>query len=114
MFSMYRQSTLDGSTALTNSIKVLPKNDGEIYRLWLEANGGDVGNVIEQTTGLVCWIISERGIRSRNHRYTVNRGFLLATISLDCSHVSRGPHVHHHRLGFSSIGFIVGMIDRSR
>jgi hypothetical protein len=34
MFSMYRQLTLDGSITLTNDIKVLPKNDGEIYRLW--------------------------------------------------------------------------------
>jgi len=31
---MYRQLTIDGSTTLTSDIKVLPKNDGEIYRLW--------------------------------------------------------------------------------
>jgi hypothetical protein len=35
---MNRQLTLDGGTTLTNAIKVLPKNDGDIYRLWV---GGD-------------------------------------------------------------------------
>jgi hypothetical protein len=34
MFSMYRQLTLDGSITLTNDIKVLPKDEGEIYGLW--------------------------------------------------------------------------------
>jgi hypothetical protein len=34
MLSMHRQLTLNGSTTLTNDIKVLPKNDGEIYPLW--------------------------------------------------------------------------------
>jgi hypothetical protein len=38
MFSMYKQLTLDGSTTLRNDIKVLPKNEGEIYLLW---TGGD-------------------------------------------------------------------------
>jgi hypothetical protein len=35
---MYGQLTIDGSTIVTSDIKVLPKNDGEIYRLWI---GGD-------------------------------------------------------------------------
>ena len=38
MFCMYGQLTIDGSTIVTSDIKVLPKNDGEIYRLW---TGGD-------------------------------------------------------------------------
>jgi hypothetical protein len=38
MFSMHRQLTFDGSTKLTKEITMLPKNDGEIYRLWA---GGD-------------------------------------------------------------------------
>ena len=54
MFCMYRQLTLDGNTILRNDIKVFPKNDGEIYRLWAEETVGGVGNVIELTTGSVC------------------------------------------------------------
>jgi hypothetical protein len=51
---MYRQLTLDGSTTLTNDIKALPKNDGEIYRLWAEETVGAVGNAIERTTDSAC------------------------------------------------------------
>jgi hypothetical protein len=50
---MYRQLTLDGSGGLTNGIKVVPKNDGEVYRLWAGGDRWDVENVIERTSGLV-------------------------------------------------------------
>ena len=38
MFPMYRQLNLEGRPKLASDIKVLPENDGEIYRLWA---GGD-------------------------------------------------------------------------
>jgi hypothetical protein len=54
MFCMFRQLTIDGSTTVTSDIKVLPKNDGENYRLWTVGVAGGVGNVTGRRIGLVC------------------------------------------------------------
>ena len=82
MFSMHRQLTLDGGTTLTNGIKVVPKNDGEVYRLWAGVDRWDVENVIERTTGsraeifhFVCLVSGE--IRSASFLFAVFKSLKL-------------------------------------
>jgi hypothetical protein len=53
MFSMFKQLTLDGSTTLTNGIKVLPTN-ARFTGYGPEGVVGDAGNEIERTIGSVC------------------------------------------------------------
>jgi hypothetical protein len=51
---MYGQLTIDSITIVTSDIKVVPKNDGEIYRLWTGGDRLGIENVTGRGIGLVC------------------------------------------------------------